>query len=237
MVGDCSSFVLRERAINLLKARGLKSQSERLYCWDWEERMMEVLKGQPVQMARQFLIEFYGTAQGETGDYFPNGAELGQYIGDLVFIPWFKPEREYSASDLEVSVGKISETLNLDIQGVNLTDDKRLAEDASCNSDWRSAKVQVYDTINTAIKYNHRDRILAELHAGTGARAAAYDLCSLNLGARLIPVQDIPEVRAAYPENPFKALMKVYSKGLWPAGIRERKLVVYHPEVRKQAAA
>ena len=38
-------------------------------------------------------------------------------------------------------------------------------------------------------------------------------------------------LKCAYPENPFEALIAVYKLGLWPAGIERDKLVIWNPPI------
>src|SRR3989344_2575558 len=111
---------VRERAEDICSRLGLEIKffdyllsEPKVFKSDYEECFkredVTTLRDEP-EKKRNFLTQFFGRKQDEQEDYFQNGTEFGKFIYQLIFdVPWFRPEREYSSSELEQEVRNVLE--------------------------------------------------------------------------------------------------------------------------------
>ena len=200
--------------------------------------IFKAVKELPQNERRLLVSDFYSG--------FPNGKDLGKYMNRILEINWFKPERNYTKKEITPYIREIESAFKLEEHPILITNSWNVARDV----DWGVA-------LNAALYANENAAWDATLgFAGNFARNAAGDVAgyaALNAAlyanenaaldvagyaaacARYIIAQDIPSLKEEYPINPFEKLIRVYEKGLWPAGISsEGRFIVLHPKVNKK---
>jgi len=217
-ITDYSEIALRQRGVNLLKRHGIRnenlSQEMKSGCYT---SIFDCLRQMSHEKAKPLVSEFY------IG--FPNGEDLGDYMNRIIWLPWFRPARKYEAKEIRPHVKRIERAFKIDNYPLDLTVDEGVARDANLGA----ADCAAWGAVWGAVWGANWDAALGA--AGGATRGAAGNAAG---GATYIIAQDVAELRKAYPENPFEKLIGVYEFGLWPAGIKDEKFVVWHPEVRRR---
>jgi len=230
--------ILRERGKRIARSLRLR-RLNKIISTGCYEKIADSLRSTNPEKATQFLSQFYGRAEEEEDTYFPNGVALGKYINRILNIPWFRPSRQYTPRDLKRNVATIAERFKIKKKldtivtahigeadmAYGMDSVRRAAERTAQNTTRSGAGLAAADTAwgiaRSACKaFSDKDPIW-----GPEDSACA--------GAEYIISQDIPSLKSKYPENPFEALIRVYEKGLWPAGIEGSYFVIWHPEVKK----
>jgi hypothetical protein len=205
---------------------------------------------------QNFLSQFYGRSGGERKDYFPNGRDLGAYMGRILDIRWFQPSKNYSNKKLQTFVNEITKAFKIrDLEALTTTDvyaSWSAAWSAAWSADLGAAQSAALGAVRGAAlgavrgaaQGAARDaaqsvdlgaaRDAARNVALDAAQGAAWSAAlSAARGAEYIIVQDL--INKKYPKNPFEKLISVYELGLWPAGIFKDKFIIWHPKVVKNS--
>jgi hypothetical protein len=243
METNYSTEALRERAQRIAHALQLSK-----FAVDTETKfysdLSESLRRYSDDKVQNFLKQFYGRSGGEKEDYFPNGGDLGAYMGRIFNTRWLQPSKNYSNKKLQTFVNEITKAFKIrNLEALTTTDfdaawdvSLDVARYAAQDAAWgvaqdaaRGAALGVARNASWNASWN------AARDAAWGvARGAALDAArGAARGAEYIIVQDL--INKEYPKNPFGKLISVYELGLWPAGISENKFLIWHPKVVKKS--
>jgi len=251
METDYSTRALRERASRIARTLRLSR-----FAVDTETKcysdLSESLRRYSSDKVQNFLSQFYGRSGGERKDYFPNGRDLGAYMGRILDIRWFQPSKNYSNKKLQTFVNEITKAFKIrDLEALATTDvyaswsaawsaDLGAAQSAALGAVRGAALGAVRGAAQGAARDAAQSadlgaaRDAARNVALDAAQGAAWSAAlSAARGAEYIIVQDL--INKKYPENPFGKLISVYELGLWPAGIFKDKFIIWHPKVVKNS--
>lgn len=227
-----SISALRKRGVAIATELKLPLLAEACKSRD-DSDLVEILRKQQPEEVKKFLQEFYGRFENESEPYFPNGDDLAEYTEKILRIRWFEPSRNYTNEELQPYVNGIMRSFKLKNKKAEITKDINAARkanwDAIWGATWGPAKSAAWDAARSAARGAARGPAW-----GAAWRGAAWD-ADLDAagGAAYILVQDLPELKKQYPENPFEKLIDIYELGLWPAGIKEDRFLIWHPVVKK----
>ena len=215
-----------------------------------------------VDKVSEFLERFYGRENDREEEHLPNGQELGKFFFKLMFqIPWFRPEREYSSTDL---IEEARTTINsFGLEGkfrilVSKNESISTGNRDFYDNDFGCRKRDIPPYVKFKIPIRIESGVSGNLHdvisniVGETILSYKHDwnMVEGNIMAvgddvtncaNYILGQNSEGLREIYLTNPFMTLFDgFYSKGLYPLGISRKTswfgwgsktLAVFHPPV------
>lgn len=196
--------------------------------------------------SREFNERFYGKADEERREYFPNGHALGEYMERLSRVSWFENIQEYASSDLQSQVDEITNAFKLPGKyRAKIAKSKSGTMDVYYGSEVRGWTTDaLYNAIEEAKDRGKCTTVVDAVRnnashlAGWDARKACIypftPRCACwsaehyaGEHASFLAVENI--IKDRYPQNPYENILHIFELGLAPVGIGEKNFIIWCP--------